>query len=171
MKWNIALPLVAAFACACPTLADAEEKANVPSSAVVAATLTRQQFEALPPTAMIEVDGQRMSKEEFLKRRLTDLNRAIKQMEDWKSRAEAEFAAYRKAFLDGEKAKLDEANKKVHAEVDRLLAADAAAHGPEWDARKKQAAALLTNSAAADPQQRSQLEKQAADLLAPLASR
>jgi hypothetical protein len=92
-------------------------------------------------------------------------------MEDMRGRAETEFAARRKVFLDREKAKLDEANKKVPAEVDRLLSADAAAHGPNWDARKQQAAVLLKQATAADSQQRSQLEKQAADLLVPLAAR
>jgi hypothetical protein len=129
--------------------------------------LTRQQFEALPPTAMIEVDGKQISKQEFLTRQTNTLKQATKQMEDMRSRAATEFEARRKAFLDREKTSLDEANKKFQAEIDRFISADAAAHGPNWDARKKQAAALLKDAAAADAPERSRLEKQAADLLAP----
>jgi hypothetical protein len=47
--------------------------------------------------------------------------------------------------------------------------ADAAAHGPDWAARKKQAADLLARAAKASPLDRSELEKQADDLLAPSA--
>jgi hypothetical protein len=54
---------------------------------------------------------------------------------------------------------LEEANKKVDAEVARLMAADAAAHGPNWEARKSEAAALLKEAATAPFNQRSQLEK------------
>jgi acyl-CoA reductase-like NAD-dependent aldehyde dehydrogenase len=42
-----------------------------------------------------------------------------------------------------------------------------AAHGPNWEARKKQAADLFEKAAKATPTERSELLKQAADLLAP----
>jgi hypothetical protein len=40
-------------------------------------------------------------------------------------------------------------------------------HGPNWGLRKRQAAALLKQAASADISRRQQLEKRAADLLAP----
>jgi hypothetical protein len=43
-------------------------------------------------------------------------------------------------------AELAEANTKAEAEVDKLVAADAAKYGPNWEARKKQAADLLEKS-------------------------
>jgi len=55
----------------------------------------------------------------------------------------------------------------VRSEIARRVAADAAADGPNWEARKQQAAELLHRAARASPAERSALEKQAADLLAP----
>jgi hypothetical protein len=86
-----------------------------------------------------------------------------------RARSLAEFEAQREALIDKRKAALAEANKKVEDEVNRLVAADAAAHGPNWEARKKQAAELLHQAESAAPTERSTLEKQGADLLAPSA--
>ena len=171
MRWNPVLALVAALACGCPALAHAEDKTDGPSPPASVPALTPQQFEALPPTAGIEVGGQRISKAEFLIQRETALKKAFDDMKAGRSRAAAEFSAQRKAFLDSEKAKLDEANKKVLAEVDRLRSADAALHGPNWDGRREQAAALLKEAATAGPVERSRLEKEADDLLAPASAR
>jgi acyl-CoA reductase-like NAD-dependent aldehyde dehydrogenase len=44
-----------------------------------------------------------------------------------------------------------------------------AAHGPNWEARKKQAADLFEKAAKATPTERFDLLKRAADLLAPAA--
>lgn len=171
MRSNAVIALVALLGCGHAALALAEDQPKGPSAPDSVAALTPQQFEALPPTAVIEVDGRRITKEAFLSRREAALNRAFDKMKAQRGRAAAEFAAARKAFLDGEKATLDEANRKVFAEVERLRSADADQHGPNWDARRAQAAALLRQSAAADPVEQSQLEKQAADLLAPAPAR
>jgi hypothetical protein len=91
---------------------------------------------------------------------------AMKKVQAVTARAEAEFAAHRKAFPDAQEATLQENKQKVQADIDRLVAADNAAHGPDWQARKKQAAGLLQLAAkASSPQEREQLEKRAADLV------
>jgi hypothetical protein len=77
---------------------------------------------------MIEINGERLTKSEFLERRQSAIDQAVKQLQEARTRAETDFAAHRKAILDSEKAKLDEDNKKVQAEVDRLVAASVAAH-------------------------------------------
>ena len=82
-----------------------------------------------------------------------------------RARARAQSDARRKALLDKRAAELAEANKKAEAEIARLVAADAAKHGPNWAARKKQAAELLERAAKASPLERSELEKQADELL------
>ena len=128
---------------------------------------TGEQFKALPPDAVIEIDGKRMTKREFIASREKALEQAINKMKEMRTTTENQFEVRRKAFLDAEQAKLEEANKKVEDEVARLVAADAAAHGPNWEARKKQAANLLQQAKSASPMERSTLEKQAADLLAP----
>jgi hypothetical protein len=145
-------------------LAHAEDQSSGP---IAVQALTPQQFEALPPTAIIEIDGRRLSKAEFLTRREMAIRKAFETMKEKRSRVAAEFAAQRQSFLDQEKAKLDAANRKVRDEVDRLRAADAALHGPNWEARRDQATALLKQAATAAPLEQSRLEKQAADLLAP----
>jgi hypothetical protein len=127
---------------------------------------TPQQFEALPPDAVLEINGKRITKRELLARKQQAYDAAMKKVQEAKARAEAGFAAHRKVFFDAQEAKLKENNQKVQAEIDRLVAADNAAHGPDWQARKKQAAELLQQAAkASSPREREQLEKRAADLV------
>jgi hypothetical protein len=127
---------------------------------------TPQQFEALPPDAMLEINGRQVTKREFLARHQQAYDAAMEKVQEARARNEAEFAAHRKAFLDAQEAKLKENNQKVQAEIDRLIAADNAAHGPDWQARKKQAADLLGQAAKAPSlEEREQLEKRAAGLV------
>jgi hypothetical protein len=164
MRWKMVVTVAAALVLIWAATAGAEDKAGS-SSVFPASALTREEFKALSPDAMIEIDGERITKREFILRRTKALERAIKNMQELRAKAEAEFEARRKAFLDDEKAKLEEGNKKVEAEIARLVAADAATRGPNWEARKKQAAALLKEAESAPPDQRSQMEKKASDLL------
>ena len=168
MRSNAVLALIAVLGgYAVPARAEDQQLPTV----AAASALTPQQFEALPPTAVIEIDGRRITKELFLSRREAALDRTFDKMKAQRGRAAAEFAVARKAFMDGEKATLDEANRKVLAEVERLRSADAERHGPNWDARREQAASLLKQAASADPLEQSRLEKQAADLLDPASAR
>jgi hypothetical protein len=167
MRSNAVLALIAVLGgYAVPARAEDQQ---VPTVAAASA-LTPQQFEALPPTAVIEIDGRRITKEMFLSRREAALDRTFNKMKAQRGRAASEFALARKA-MDGEKATLDEANRKVLAEVERLRSGDAERHGPNWDARREQAASLLKQAASADPLEQSRLEKQAADLLDPASAR
>jgi hypothetical protein len=109
-------------------VASAEDKAGSASSAVSVTGMTRQTFEALAPDTTIEVDGERITKREFIDRRQKAIKESAQKMQERNVRAETEFAAHRKAFLDSEKVKLEEDNKKVQAEVARLVAENAAAH-------------------------------------------
>jgi hypothetical protein len=150
----------------CPVAARAQQN----PSAVSAKTLTREKFEALPPGALIELsNGERITKQDFIARTKKALQEATNKLQERQSRAEAEFEQRLKKFYDDQNAALAEANKKVEAEVNRLVAADNAAHGPDWATRKKQAAELLDQAKKTllPPDKQSQLEKQAADLLAP----
>jgi hypothetical protein len=113
--------------CGWVVVARAEDKAGPASSPVPITGMTRQTFEALAPDATIEVNGERITKREFIARRQSVIKEIAQKMQERNARAEAEFAAHRKAFLDSEKAKLEEDNKKVQAEVARLVAANAAA--------------------------------------------
>jgi hypothetical protein len=158
MTWKSVLPIAALLLCAAPS--------GFAQDIVSAQQLTKDQFMALPPEAVIDFGGKRMTKRAFLIERARALEQANKTLQDTRAHAKQEFAARRKAFLAAEQAQLKAANLKVQAEINGLLAADAAAHGPNWEARKKQAAALLKQAASAQFLRRQQLEKRAAELLA-----
>jgi hypothetical protein len=169
MRWKMIVPITAALVCGSLLAAHAQEKPANAAAAISAKDLTREQFQALAPDAVIEINGERITKSELQARNVKAVEEAAKQVQELRARSLAEFEARRRAFIDKRKAALAEANKKFEAEVSRLVAADAAAHGPNWEARKKQAAELLDRAEHADPTERSTLEKQAADLLAPSA--
>jgi hypothetical protein len=110
----------------CPVAAPAQQNPSVFS----AKTLTREKFEALPPDAVIELpNGEHITKQDFVARTTKAFEEAKKNLEEWESRAQAEFEQRRKKFYDDQNAALAEANKKVEAEVNRLVEADNAAHG------------------------------------------
>jgi hypothetical protein len=127
MEMKISSVIVFALVCGWATIASAEDKAATGSSAVSIATMTKEKFEAIAPNATIEINGERLTKSEFIARRQSAIDQAVKQLQGARTRAETGFAAHREAILAGETAKLEEDNKKVQAEVARLVAADAAA--------------------------------------------
>ncbi len=127
--------------------------------AVPAEKLTKEQFMALPPETVINFKGERMTKADFLHRRSVESEQARKRLEEMKANAQKEAEARRAAFLREEQAKLEEADKKVQAEIDRLVVADNGSHGADWQERKRQAVKLLDEA--------SKLEQKAGELLAP----
>ena len=168
MGWKV-VPIAAALAWVGPIVATADGKSPDVAAAVSAKDLTREQFQALPPDVVIEINDERITKSAFQERNAKAIEEAAKQLQDLRAQSLAAFEARRKALLDKRAATLAEANKKVEAEIAKLAAADAAKHGPNWEARKKQAADLFEKAAKATPTERSDLLKQAADLLAPAA--
>ena len=153
MKSKTILSIAALLLCLCQYGCSKEPEA------VPAEKLTKEQFQALPPEAMIDFKGERLTKADFLKKRSAQAEQFQKRLEELKAKAQEEAEARRTAFLQDEKNKLEEGNKKVQAEIDRLVAADNASHGPDWQERKRQAAKLLEDAA--------KLEQNADDLLAP----
>jgi len=100
MSWKMVVPVAAALVFGCAAGASAEDKAS-PSSVVPGSALTRDQFKALSPDAMIEVDGERMTKREFFERRTKALEKALSNLQEIRAKAEAELEARREAFLTG----------------------------------------------------------------------
>ena len=169
MGWQRVVSITPVVLCGSAVATNAQEKPADEVSAISAKDLTREQFLALAPDAVIEINGERITKSAFQERNAKGLEEAARQLQDIRARAQVAFNAWRKALLDQRKAAIAEANKKAEAEVAKLVAADAAKHGPNWEARKKQAADLFERAAKATPTERSDLLKQAADLLAPAA--
>ncbi len=161
------VPIFAIMASA--VLPGASAQQPVPGKVVFAKDLTREQFKALPVSQVIDFGNERITKGEFLDRIKTAIADANKTLPQLKQRLRAAFTARRKEVVDGENTALADGNNKVQAEIARLVAADADAHGPNWEARRQQAAGILEQAKRATPEERSTLEKQAADLLAPTA--
>jgi len=153
MKCKAVFSIAALLLCLCQC-GCSQEPAAVPAD-----KLTKEQFQALPPEAMIDFKGERMTKANFLKKGSVQAEQFQKRLEELKAKAKEQAEARRTAFLQEEQAKLAEANQKVQAEIDRLVAADNASHGADWQERKKQAAKLLEEA--------KELERKADDLLAP----
>jgi hypothetical protein len=166
MGWKLVAPIAAALVCGAPVVATAQEKPANAAAVVAAKDLTREQFRELAADAVIEINGERITKSAFQARAMKAVEEAAKRLPALRARAKTESEARRKALLNKRAAALAEANKKVEAEVSRLVSADAAAHGPDWEVRKKRVADLLDQAAKASPTERSALEKQADDLLA-----
>jgi colicin import membrane protein len=162
--WKLIVAVAAGLASTAPVIAIAEEKPTAPT-AVSAKDLTREQFHALPADAVIEINGESITKSAFQARNIKAVEEAAKRLPELRARARAQSDARRKALLEKRAAELAEANKKAEAEIARLVDADTAKHGPNWAARKKQAAELLEQAAKASPTERSELEKQADELL------
>jgi len=72
--------------------------------------MTSQIFEGLPADAMIEVNGQRMTKSEFIARRQTAILDAERKMREAAAHAATEFQVERKAFFASQEAKLKDAD-------------------------------------------------------------
>ncbi len=144
MGWQRVVSITAALLCNfLIAQSNAQEKSTNDAAAISAKDLTREQFQALAPDAVIEINGERITKSAFQERNAKAVEEAAKQLQDIRAQSLAAFEARRKALLDKRAAALAEANKKVETEVAKLIAADAARHGPNWEARKKQAADLL----------------------------
>jgi hypothetical protein len=154
--------LIAMVICGWATLANAEDK-SMNSSPVSISGMTQQTFDALAPDAMLNVNGELISKNAFIAGRQAAAEELIKKMQATKAAAETEFAAHRKTFLDNQQSGLDADNEKARVEADRLVSA---AQGPNWEARKKQAFELLDQATKASGDEREQLAKKAVDLLA-----
>jgi hypothetical protein len=161
----------ASLVCSWTFVASAEDKPASPPSAVSIIGMTPEAFDKLPPDATIDVNGEHMTKSEFVARRKSAMQSALKNVmqkrQEWSAHAQTDFQTRRKAFLADQETKVKEANAKVQAEADRALAADAAKHGPNWEADKKQALALLDQAAKASGDEQAQLVTRALELLRP----
>ena len=138
MRAALIVPISAMLACA--VLPGASAQQSTPGLVVSAKELTREQYKALPPNQLIDFGNERITKSDFLDRRKKAIEEAAKNLTGRKQRLLAAFEARRKEVINRENAALAEGNKKVQAEIARLTAADAEAHGPNWQARRQQAA-------------------------------
>jgi hypothetical protein len=165
LRMSKVLILLLAVAVVAPAdIAQAEDKSIV-NPAPSMSTMTKEQFEALSPNATIEFNGQIMKKQEFVARNVSAATALKRKIEDARKETKTRFEAKRKAFLDGEQAKLDYANKQVWAAARKLQAQATAGRSGDLDARIQQAIALLERGKTAPASDAAQIESQERELL------
>jgi hypothetical protein len=164
MSPRASILLLALVVLAPSAIAQAEDKPN--STALPSpSTITKEQFEALGPNDIIEVNGQRMTKQQFLTQVETAAAAALKKAQDAQAQAKTRFEAKRKAFLDSEQAKLNDAKAKAQAAAKPLLDRAIAGRPANFDASVAKAQALLKRAATAPPSDAAEIESQASALL------
>jgi hypothetical protein len=57
MEWKTIVPIAVALACYAPAVAIAQENPSNNASVIATPGLTREQFQALPPNALIEISA------------------------------------------------------------------------------------------------------------------
>jgi hypothetical protein len=128
--------------------------------------VTKDQFEALGPDAMIEANGQRLTKQLFLQQNAAAAAAMAKRIPELKAEAKARFEARRKACLDAQQAKLDDARKKTLALANLFLDQAKAGRPANYDDLFQQGIALLHRAEAnPPPSEAAEIEKQERELL------
>lgn len=125
--------------------------------------LTKQQFDALPDTTVIDFRGTRITAGEARARIKQAETAAQAEAQAAAAQAQAKFDAYRAKFLQDQKAKLQEAHVKTRAEIARLRKVGAAPL-TQQQAIQKEAVELLNRSKTATPAEQTQIEQRALQL-------
>ncbi len=141
-----------------------------PGAVVRGDQLTREQFEALPDTATIEVKGQRATKAQ-IRAKAAKGQEAQAKAEAASREGKAKFEARRAQFLQQQQAKLEADNGKVSAQLAGLRRPSVRPQtGRQREALQGEAADLINRSKTASPAERAQIEKRAVELLRQLQS-
>jgi len=119
--------------------------------------LTKEQFKALPDSAVIEFKGQQKTKGQII----AEVEQKRKQtLAKMKNVSKSQFEVTRAKFLQEQKAKIEAANAKAKADFERLKANSA-----KYAAIKQEALQLFNKSKTATPAEQEQIEKRANELL------
>ena len=87
MGWRIAVAVTVALVCGVTVAATAQEQPSNVAPAVSAKELTRAQFRALAPNAVIDFGNERITKSDFLERNKKAFEEAVKNLEESKRAA------------------------------------------------------------------------------------
>jgi hypothetical protein len=157
--------LAAVIVAVAPVAAKAQDKTIGDAVAPTVSITAAQQFGALPADAMIAVNGERMTKLEFLTRRARQRAEMMQKIIDMQSESKALAEAKRGAFFATQHAKLAEANAAAQAAAQRWRAQEAAGRPPDYDARVEQGIALLKRAKTASPEELAQMQIQAREIV------
>ena len=134
-----------------------------PPAAIKGEQLTKQQFDALPDTTVIDFRGTRITAGEARARIKQAETAAQAEAQAAAAQAQAKFEAYRAKFLQDQKAKLQDAHVKARAEIARLRKVGAAPL-TQQQTIQKEAVELLNRSKTAPPAEQAQIEQRALQL-------
>lgn len=102
--------------------------------------LTKQQFKALPDSAVIEFKGQRLTKAQIRARAAQRGHQAVAKAQAADRQAQARVAAHEAQFLQQQQAKLQAENAKAMAEFARLRQARPTPQARQLEAIQQEAA-------------------------------
>jgi hypothetical protein len=126
--------------------------------------LTRQQFEALPDTAVIEFKGKRMTKAE-IRVKAANSQEAMAKVQAVARQIEAQFEQRRIQIERQQQAKIRADKAKAMAEFTRQSDAGTTPQARQFEAIQKEAAQLYERSKRASPTEQAQIEQRARQLL------
>jgi hypothetical protein len=126
--------------------------------------LTKQQFEVLPDTAVIEFKGQRMTKAQ-IQAKAAKSQEAMAKGQAVARQTEAQFEQRRIQFEQQQQARLQTDNAKAMAEFTRQSQVSATPHAWQLEAIQEEAAQLFERSKRASPAEQAQIEQRAGQLL------
>jgi hypothetical protein len=142
---------------------------GTPQSVVVKLEdLTQAQFKQLADSAVIQVDGQRTTKREFLDRVAREHTAALADVRAKMLESERRFADRREHFLSRRRAMAEDKNAAVRAELARLRAeAGASPAGPAMslEAIRTEGVELVKRAQTASPAEREKIDQRAQELL------
>jgi hypothetical protein len=158
--------VILAFATQGQGTARGPDKAGaVPGSEVVRGDeLTKQQFEALPDTAVIEFKGKRITKGEIRAKALKS-QEAMAKAQAVARQTKSQFEQRRIEVERQRQAKMQADRTKAMAEFTRLSDAGATPRALQIEAIRKEAMQLYERSKRASPTEQAQIEERAHQLL------
>src|SRR5262249_8388501 len=142
-----------------------DKAGEVPGSEVVRGEqLTKQQFEALPDTAVIEFKGKRMTKGE-IRAKVAKSREARAKAQAVARQTKAQFEERRIQVERQRQAKMQADRAKAIGEFTRQSEGAAPPQAPQFEAIRKEAMQLYERSKRASPTEQAEIEQRAHQLL------
>ena len=138
--------------------------ANAQAGPVVnGAQITKEQFRALPPETVLDVQGKKITKAELLAEAKAKSDQAIQaQTKTLQAKAASDFEAARAKFLEQQETELQARNAKVTAEITRLKTLQSQFEASAaYKAIEKETADMQARYGSASPADRAKLQARA----------
>ncbi len=148
-----------------PALAQRTSQAKI----IRADQLTKREFDRqlkmLPENAVIESNGQRMTKAQMRKEAARQGTETVSKAQARDRDVQAKYRAWHAQFEQEQQAKLKAENANLQRELAQLIQTSAPVRSPKLEIIQQEATQLLQRSKTAPPAEREQIEKRAQELL------